>query len=356
MNRVINNKRFFNFELLRIFAMFLIVLSHFNVHGIYPYWHKNLSVTDYFNNLISSFFCTGQIGVTLFILITGYFASKQNFKLKKCLDIYLKTLFFSILIFICCFFIDYEQSIKALKYSIFPLTHNAYWFVTTYLLLYVFSPALNLILKKSSPETIKNYLILGAILWIGLPMFGLNQIDSYSNLIYFMYLYFLGGAIKLKYITISSKYLFFLFFCIFVFVATAIISTIFFWKNPINLYMFYDYFKLNSAYTLLISLGIFYYFKNLKINSPLVNWLSSSMFGVYLLHDNNLIRPYLWHVLLKADIAMNSPFFGVLAIFISICVFCLCIVLDKILSLIYLPLIEYIEKGLAKLKILKNYF
>lgn len=83
-----------NFELLRIFAMFLIVLSHFVVYGIYPYWQQNASTLNHFNNIAALLFFTGKIGVTLFVFLTGYFSCLQDFKLKKCLDVYLKMLFF----------------------------------------------------------------------------------------------------------------------------------------------------------------------------------------------------------------------------------------------------------------------
>ena len=80
------------------------------------------------------------------------------------------------------------------------------------------------------------------------------------------------------------------------------------------------------------------------------------MFGVYLLHNHDLVRPHLWHTLLRMDLTMGSFFFGVWALFVSMCVFCLCVILDKILSLIYLPLIKRIETELNKIRFLKKYF
>ena len=90
-----------NFELLRIFAMFLIVLFHVCGNGVFSYWHNNSSQLDHINN----FFCflmaaCGEVGVTLFILISGYFSCRQEFKLSKLFNIYFKTLVISISIFI----------------------------------------------------------------------------------------------------------------------------------------------------------------------------------------------------------------------------------------------------------------
>jgi len=349
-----NSKRLSNFELLRIFSMFLIVLHHCTVHGVFNYWSNNDSILNHVNNLICFLLSSGgKLGVALFVMLTGYFSCQSKFKLKKWLDVYLQTLFFSILIVLIWFLINRFDAVKAISPSIFPLTKNTYWFVTSWLLLLTFTPILNIILGNTSPQVIKNYLIYGALIWSVFPTFKLEF--QYSTLLYFMYLYLLGGSLRLGYVIISKRY--FLFVSIFFLIFLAYLFKVFFGTSAtISLWKNLRYVEMNSVYVLVLSLWIFYVFGKLKINFSFINWISSSMFGVYLLHDNNLIRPYLWHTLLNMDIAMNSPYFGIWAILISICVFCLCIVLDKILSLIYLPLIGFIEKKVAKLKILENYF
>lgn len=289
VNLLINKNRESNFELLRIFSMFLIVLHHCNVHGIFNYWHDNSSISDLINNFFSLFLSSGgKIGVTLFVLLTGYFSCEQNFKLKKWLRIYLQMLFYSILIFLFCFWIKPENAQADIMQSIFPLIRDAYWFITCWLILYLFSPLLNLVLKSCSPNNIQNYLILGLILWVILPMFGINM--GYSNLIYFMYLYLLGGAIKLKCIDLPEKILSFFVLSVLCFTITMIVSALLFWEKNISLWSLSGSFDLNTLYTLSVSLLIFYIFKDVKMKSSFVNWIASSMFGVYLVHDNNLIR------------------------------------------------------------------
>lgn len=350
-----SKKRESNFELLRIFAMFLIVLHHCNVHGIFSYWHNNSSILHLINNSISLFLSSGgKIGVTLFIFLTGYFSCQQNFKLKKWLSIYFQLLFYSISIFFFYFWINPDQARSFITSSIFPLTHNTYWFITSWLILYAFSPLLNTFLKSSSPKIIRNYLLLGLILWVILPMFGINM--GYSNLIYFMYLYVLGGTIKLNLIYFPKKILLFFFLSILFFTIAMISSALFFWENHINLWVLFRSLDLNTLYTLSFSLFIFYIFKDLKIKSPFINWISSSMFGVYLIHDNNLIRPWLWHTSLKMDICMNSPYFFIWSIVVSLSIFALCIIIDKLLSLVYTPLISYLETKLSKITLLRQYF
>lgn len=337
------NSRLGNFELLRIFSMFLIVLHHCTAHGVFSYWHDNSSIGQIIRNLICFLLSSGgEIGVTLFILLTGYFSCQQKFKLKKCIDVYLKTWFFSILICAGWLFINPPPEMT-ISLFLFPLSQSGYWFVTYWLLMLSFSPFLNSILKENSPKTVRNYLIYGAVLWVILPMFGFKM--GYSFLLYFMYLYLLGGAIRLQYIDFSNKYFalasvaileyFFLFFIISFFSS----------GDKINLWFFWKYTDVNSIYTLTFSLWIFHLFENLKVKSLYINWIATSMFSVYLLHNHDLIRPYLWHILFKIDTSMGSFMFVVWAFTASFSIFCFCIILDKFLSLIYMPIINCIEKN-----------
>ena len=80
-------QRMENFELLRIFSMLLIVIHHCVAHGVFSYWHNNSSTIQQVKNLICFLLASGgEIGVTLFVLLTGYFSCQQNFRLKKMID------------------------------------------------------------------------------------------------------------------------------------------------------------------------------------------------------------------------------------------------------------------------------
>lgn len=84
------NIRSSNFELLRIVAMFMIVLHHCTVHGVFSYWHNNTTFIHHINNFLCSFLASGgKIGVTIFVLISGYFLCMQDFKISRLLKIYL---------------------------------------------------------------------------------------------------------------------------------------------------------------------------------------------------------------------------------------------------------------------------
>ena len=338
-----------NFELLRIFAMFLIVLHHCNLHGVFSYLQTAPSVTYMYNELVCFFLSSGgKIGVSLFVLLTGYFSCTKSFNPKKWLNVYLQTLFFSVLILVSCFFISPELASKAIQISVMPFVNNSYWFITSWLLLYLFSPALNIVSQKLSSATIRNYMFLGIALWVVLPALGMNA-PGISYLIYFMFLYLLGAAIKLNHISFSKKKLLWLTLAIFCFVFVMVTKEIFFSNTAVNLWKTTSrYTLLCSPYTLIISLYIFYVFKDWKIKSPFANWIATSMFGVYLLHDNVFVRPWLWHKILEIDTYMNSSLFVIFSILFSLCVFVVCTIIDKVLYIFYKPFTNGVEKALSR--------
>lgn len=67
-----------NFEILRILAMVLIISYHFVFHSNYNYGAINAH--DF---ILRTFWLFGEIGVNLFMLISGYFMVHSKFSLKK---------------------------------------------------------------------------------------------------------------------------------------------------------------------------------------------------------------------------------------------------------------------------------
>ena len=61
-------------EMLRIFAMILVVMSHCAVHG---------GVVSNEAKISNWFYIGGEIGVAIFILISGYFMVDEKVSMKK---------------------------------------------------------------------------------------------------------------------------------------------------------------------------------------------------------------------------------------------------------------------------------
>lgn len=155
-------KRDSNFELMRIFAMFLIVWNHLCNSIFY-----NLSLPLNYNTIISKslYFWTGNLGNYLFIFLSGYFISDSKFSWKKVFQIWFQVFSISTIIgFI--FYIFHVPLIsgnvnslgfstepiifsskqfggRELIRSLFPTLFGNNWFASTYLLFYFFTPFLN---------------------------------------------------------------------------------------------------------------------------------------------------------------------------------------------------------------------
>lgn len=58
------------------------------------------------------------------------------------------------------------------------------------------------------------------------------------------------------------------------------------------------------------------------------------MFGVYLIHDNFIVRGFIWNYLWIINF-INSKYFLLHAISIGILIFMVCIALDKIIAFLF---------------------
>lgn len=101
MGEKINKKRESNFELMRIFAMFLIIWNHLCTS---IFWSFNQAID--FNLIVSKSFYvwTGNLGNYLFILLSGFFISDSRFSWKKVFQIWFQVFSISIIIGLIFYF------------------------------------------------------------------------------------------------------------------------------------------------------------------------------------------------------------------------------------------------------------
>ena len=130
-----------NIELLRILAMFLIVMGHFvsQTHCI----NELSGMTQYFAVIFSS---AARISVGLFLMIGCWFMVDSTFKAKRVINLYLQMIFYTLSIFIFLKLIHFPISIWMSLKAIFPFILFATWFVSAYIWLLLFSPFLKMFL------------------------------------------------------------------------------------------------------------------------------------------------------------------------------------------------------------------
>lgn len=311
-----------NFELLRILAILFIISFHCAWEGGFEY------PAFCFNKfLVESFHMLGEIGVNLFILISGYHMIRGRFKIKKLISLLLQVQFYNwICVFLCVHFGTLTLDRRTVFINFFPVTEYKYWFATVYILLYLFSPYINrLLLCLSRKEFQKMLLLCLAVFCIFPTVYGALKNDTetlfyYNRFIWLLIVYMIGAYIRLyppvkyvssaKWLGISALIFFFMECAIYVmerfqpfFNKVGIVGGNYFWRP-------------NTIPVAAVSLSLFLCFRFIKVKPiKAVNLLASTTFGIYLLHDGQL-NFYMWQVLLKSTEYTFSPR---LILFIPMC-------------------------------------
>ena len=119
-----------------------------------------------------------------------------------------------------------------------------------------------------------------------------------------------------------------------------------------------------KSFPLLVSsIGIFLGFKNIKIkNSKIINIISSATLGIYLIHDNFLVREFLWLKFFKVSEHFYDKYLLFYSLKIIFLVFILCMIVDlsrqilfkytvdKFMEKYFDDYILYVQKKIEQLK------
>lgn len=362
------NERQSNFEVLRIFAMLFIVLTHLCQHGLWFPEGTVLSKNVYISNCFYTW--TGQLGNWLFILTSGYFVSMSKFSWKKVFKIWFQIFLISSLIGIILYATkiplivfsnpDYNSlgyfqaakpaTIKDLIRSLLPTFHGNNWFASAYLLFYLFTPFLNESLKVLDEQKHRNLIILMTLIGTVVYMIYGQGFFHEGNLFYFILGFYIASYIRLydpkflrnQKVNIIGTILLASCFVLWIALVLYFRNKISFIDNHYEQVFMYP-FALNRFPILLCSVFLFSFFKNLKIkNNKLINTIASTTFGVYLIHENRLLNKIIWHRIFKFDNFMYSKYLFLYMLLATVVTFCCCSIIDYLRQIL-------IEKPIMKI-------
>lgn len=366
MNKKITRES--KFELMRIIAMLFIITWHIIIHG---HVIENTS-RESIKIILQIIQYIIMVHVSLFILITGYFQSKSNFKYKKFLKLLIITLFYSITIYLISIKIgwikDYNKITIFNNMSLSGL--RSYWFIAHYLILYTISDFINKFIKSINKAEYHKLLILLFTILCIIPFITGNRIlhnDGY-NFYYFIYLYLIGAYLRIY--PIKESYIFkkinknkYLIIMILVFILMAYLnfsihyltnhfkdlSSIF---NEINSRISYTKLAYSSPFCLIQAISLFEIFNSLNIKSKLINYISKYVLSIYLIHDNIFVRENIYKII-KIDQPNNSYKIIILILVAAILIFIICLIIDIIRDKLF-KLISIIYKKISKKKVRLN--
>lgn len=311
-------------ELVRLLAMFMIVYYHLILFFIEPIDS---------NPIFKAVQIPLHIGVILFVLISGYFGIRPSFRG-----------FFKILCIVAVYFLPlrlwyvYKMNMggMAMLDSFHVLSKTPYWFVRTYLCLYLISPLLNKCLKDISARERIYYLFAFSVIavYLGVLQCDISLIDG-KNLANFILIYIIGNTIKLehdKLSQLSSKSSFGFFFSLNI---ALVFLYWYFYNTKVSDFIWNWSFPYYSPFLLVSSILFFIPFTRYSINSPRINYLAASAFSIYIIHHQPvvmdlIIQPIVHSIYLKTvgNVAICIMMIGLLALLVLF----ICVLIDKLLT------------------------
>ena len=327
-------KRESNFEVMRTLAMFFIVVYHCLTHGVGGgYGFSTVQPVSLSNLLFSDFMLVfSSIAVNLYVMISGFFLIDLNFKLSRIVRTWVISCFYLFSISLLFISLGLKPfSIVTLGKSFFPLSTDAYWFVTQYIGLLILSPFLAIMLKQLTYRQYVGLLIGGAFICLAIiPDFPLGKrfhVAHGNSLLSFSYLFVVAGFVKHHLDQISPKKLL---AAISVIVLLTFASEIYVGtQQSISHLIWFDY----NGLPFILSILIFILVKQAKVSdngalNGLVR-LAPYTFGVYLIHDHLFVREWLWKTLSLAS-QCKEWLFPLIVLGVCLMIFLFCSLVEAI--------------------------
>lgn len=327
--------RDWRFEWLRIIAMLLIVATHFfaadNKSVTLPHISLRFAAHE-------SFMMSGQVGVTLFVLISAYFLSKHDIsrllpqQTQRLVKLWTQVFFYSVLgVAVYALLTHFLRrllpqelcsylSTRNIVSSLFPIIFNNYWFITAFFVLMLIAPYVNIVFHALSQRQAVVFLtiVVGiTLLW----KFANPQIQYFTDVAYLLSIYMIGAFIR-KYehqlphinaVTACMVTLLCYALCV---IGTCAVQRGFILTRvlnyPGNLFIAGP----GASPVLSVIVGtIWFLYCAQRFSKTTVTYsqfgiivatVSPATFGVYLIHENFLIKPLLWNMVFRTPLANHA--------------------------------------------------
>ena len=359
-----------NMELLRLVAMMMILVMHldYGAFGLPTAESVEQAPMTTFGRIFVEHLCL--VAVNVYVLISGWFGIRP--KMKSFVRLMLQVAMYSIII-TGAFLLLGKTTFKIGYVTDMLIIGKQYWFVVSYLLLYLVSPILNTFVEHSSKREFQwMLLVFFGFQFVYSWIFGLEEFAGGYSALSFMGLYLLARYVKIyendnerrktidenesshpdgiasrftlhssRFTLHVSRFSFSKLLALYLFIAAITALFVFLayvWKGDTfgdacaGIFAHY-----NSPFIVVSSLVVLLMFSKLHVQSKVINYLSSSAFAVYLIHAH----PLLWDEYLNLFPPIYAKYPNLLGVLLMmlvvVIIFFLCIAIDKILSPLQLP-------------------
>ena len=338
-------------ELLRIVAIIIIIMHHFGVHGVFHFLDSSANIitaaTFSWQMMFTQLVCWGGgMGNAIFILITGYFMVSHSVHWKKLALLLMAMLFYSWLIVAIVYgghFLPYKLS--SLVNDIFPIFYGQNWFVSCYIIFSLFIPFINIFLLRLTKFQYQVFLLLFFMMFAVLPSFKFATFFANAPIVFFFLVYACGGYLKLhgKRIIATNchnRYL----KAFLVMLGILLISIVV--QDIAGLMLHKDALLKGSArltqllqIPMAISLFLYFLARPYFCNAH-INCIAGTVLGIYLIHDNDLMRKIIWDYIFPNLDYIQSSWYVLFYVIKVFAVFAIC-------SMIELLRKRYVERPLS---------
>lgn len=331
-----------NMELLRLVAMFMIVVYHTVYYRLYNYRTES--------PVFSSLMIVLHIGVPLFVLISGYFGIKPS--VKGIFKLYAILLFYNLVLYGYRIVSgDITFSIREFMRLWLPFSWGrVLWFFKVYIMLYISAPVVNYLKEKMEMEL----LLISGFLTFYFGWFAQHpSLSNGKNIVNFVFLYLLGNMLHKMLVSWKApsgkKRMTLAFWYIGLTIAVGLILA---YPNEhvqsIGKRLFWGY---NSPILLLMSVLFFCIFATFNFKSKMVNWWAGSVFAVYMIHENYWFPKDNWYNMIDLQYnSMSGTHFSAILLAECATLFISAILIDKIRAFVMqpvMPLGDYLQKKLT---------
>lgn len=336
--------RNYGLDLGKMFAMLGVVVLHTLL------MRGNLATIELTNVdfYISWFFETLFYGsVDIFAMITGYLMWNRRAKISSALYIYIQVF---VTVLICLLVACYQLPLQVDKSSILeaicpPLFgHSTYWYIASYLFMYMFIPIMNFAIQKMRRTQHLYLLFVLMFAFCILPYFvrmdNLFLLQQYSPLL-LMAMYFFGAYAgkypPRKYVR-AHRYLLYAMLCISGTYALTIGYDFYLATFKDVTAPNYRYVSYTAPLVVMASYYFVRFFANLKTSMSIDRFLrkySVATFGVYVIHCDYFVYTFLFSVFCRKFFPVAGPYEFLMVFIIVFVTFFACLFLDRVRFLLF---------------------
>lgn len=322
------NERNYGIDLLRIFAMLMVVILHVLGRGGVLDNVSSLSVTgEIYWAIEIACYCA----VNVYGLISGYVGYRAKHKYQNIIVLCLQVTFYALIItgveIILLLNAGEQIFFETIIFHIFP-TINSLWYFSAYFCLFFFMPILNEIVKSVEKRILRNCCIF-VFCFFAMVSSKVGNLNGGYSVFWLMLLYVLGGYLA-KYEVLKTASVKKCFLGYFACVIITILSRIVIGNvdiKCINALVAYT-----SPTIVLSAVFLIVAFSKIKMNKKvvaIVSFVSPLTFSVYLIH----CHPYISGKIANAFVWIaHEPIYyaPLIVLLVALAIFIACVVLDFI--------------------------